>query len=54
MATSRVELVRSLHEDIEIFEKAAAEELAARAAMKHVRARTAAGPRAAHAFASRA
>lgn len=45
MATTQVERVRMLHEDIEIFEKAAAEELAARATMKNVRA-----PRAMHAL----
>lgn len=38
MATSTIERVRMLHEDVEIFEKAVAEELVARATMKSVRA----------------
>ncbi|KAJ1633687.1 hypothetical protein T492DRAFT_1142593 [Pavlovales sp. CCMP2436] len=35
MSTSQIERVRTLHEDIELLEKAAADELVARAAMKH-------------------
>jgi splicing factor 3A subunit 3 len=38
MSTSQLERLRTLHEDVELFERAAAEELAARTAMKSVRA----------------